>query len=263
MTLEQTRNSTSTADSLHINAIPESSDTLKNSEFLQAESSTLPSADSKEGVLDEKLYISLCTLFSVLVVMSNLIYQKFVYLPILPFYTFELSVGAIFYPLTFLITNLLAEFYGADKAKFCVRLAIGMSILVAITINIMAKLEATSWSKIDNDVFNKVFGVYGVSLIGSIIASYIAQLIEIKLYLWIRKVTNNRFLWLRNLSSAISLLVDTSIVIIFITTFSTSIPTDEMLTLIFNSYLFKLFFTICTSPLFYAIVYLLKSRVKV
>jgi uncharacterized integral membrane protein (TIGR00697 family) len=212
--------------------------------------------------IDEKLYASLCALFSVLVVMSNLVYQKFVYLPILPFYAFELSVGAIFYPLTFLITNLIAEFYGRGKAKFCVRLAISMSIIVALAINIMAKLDATPWSKIDNNIFNTVFGVYGTSLVGSIIASYTAQLIDIKLYLWIRKTTNNKFLWLRNLSSAISLLVDTSIVIAFITTFSTSIPLNQMLPLIFNSYCFKLFFTICTTPLFYGIVYFIKSKFK-
>ena len=64
---------------------------------------------------------SLCVLFAVLIVVCNLIYQKFVFLPILPFYSFELSVGAIIYLLTFLLTDLIAEFYGKNKANFCVR----------------------------------------------------------------------------------------------------------------------------------------------
>ena len=84
--------------------------------------------------IQEKIYIFLCAAFATLIVTGNLIYQKFVYLPILPFHTFELSVGAILYPLTFLITDLIAEFYGKDKARFCVKLAIAMNVLTAIII---------------------------------------------------------------------------------------------------------------------------------
>ena len=47
---------------------------------------------------EDRIYTTLCALFAVLIVMGNLIYQKFVFLPVLPFYTFELSVGAILYP---------------------------------------------------------------------------------------------------------------------------------------------------------------------
>ena len=209
----------------------------------------------------EKCYIILCTFFAVLVVTGNLIYQKFVYLP-LSFYTFELSVGAIFYPLTFLITNLITEFFGKQKAKFCVQLAILMSLSIALIITLMNSLEATNWSKIDDQTFNNVFGVYGISLAGSLLANYTAQLLDIRLYLWIRKITHHKFLWIRNLSTAVSLLIDTTIVIVFITIFSNSIPFEQMIPLIINSYTFKLFFSICTTPLFYFLVYVIKSIVK-
>ena len=69
----------------------------------------------------DKIYTTLCVVFAVFIVVGNLIYQKFVFLPILPFHTFELSVGAITYPLTFMLTDLIAEFYGKNKANFCVR----------------------------------------------------------------------------------------------------------------------------------------------
>jgi uncharacterized integral membrane protein (TIGR00697 family) len=212
---------------------------------------------------EEKIYVTLCTLFAVLVVTSNLIYQKFVYLPILSFHTFELSVGAIFYPLTFLITNLITEFYGKLKAKFCIRLALTMSILVSFILMIMNRLDATSWSRIDNDVFNLVFGVYNVSLVGSLIANYTAQIVDINLYSLIRKLTNNKYLFLRNLSSAVSLFIDTAIVVIFVTIFGI-IPYSQMTSLIFNSYSFKLLFVILTMPLFYLSAYVIrKSLTKV
>jgi uncharacterized integral membrane protein (TIGR00697 family) len=206
------------------------------------------------GVLlnrDESIYISLCVLFSVVIVIGNLIYQKFVFLPILPFHTFELSVGAILYPLTFLLTDLITEFYGKEKANFCVKLGISMNIFVACIIAGMDQLEATPWSRIDNFTFHKAFGLYSVAFLGSTIACYTAQIVDITLYLWIRKITNGKFLWLRNNgSTAISLLLDTFIVITFMTAFHI-FPLNQMWSLIINSYFFKLFFSICSMPLFY------------
>ena len=203
---------------------------------------------------DGPIYTSLCVLFSVILVMGNLTYQKFVSLPIFPFHTFELSVGALFYPLTFLLTDLITEFYGKGKANFCVKLAIFMNIFIALIVAGMDHLESTTWSKIDNATFHKVFGLYTVAFIGSIIACYTAQMVDIRIYLWIRKMTKGKWLWARNNgSTAISLFVDTSIVITFMTAFHI-LPAERMWPLIVNSYLFKLFFSICSTPLFYAMV---------
>jgi hypothetical protein len=199
----------------------------------------------------DKIYTSLCVLFSVLLVTGNLIYQKFVSLPLFSLPNLELSVGAILYPLTFLLTDLITEFYGKEKARFCVRLAITMNVIVALTIAGMDQLTATEWSKIDNDAFHKVFGFYSVAFMGSVIACYVAQMADVSIYLWIRKLTGNKWLWLRNNgSTTISLFLDTSIVISFMAIFGI-LPLERMGTLIGNSYLFKFFFTICSAPLFY------------
>lgn len=204
---------------------------------------------------DEKIYTCLCVLFAVLIVTGNLIYQKFVSLPIL---SLELSVGAILYPLTFLLTDLIAEFYGKEKAGFCVKLAIVMNVIIAIAIMLMDSLDATSWSKVDNEVFHIVFGKYSVNFIASIIACYIAQLIDIKLYLWIRKITDGNFLWLRNNgSTVISLLIDTSIVVSILCVFNV-LPMERMLAIIISSYSFKFLFVVCSTPLFYCGVWVIK-----
>lgn len=208
---------------------------------------------------DESIYTILCVIFCVLIVVGNLIYQKFVSLPILPFHTFELSVGAILYPLTFLLTDLITEFYGKEKANFCVKLGICMNIFVASIVAGMDRLDATAWSKIDNITFHNVFGLYSVAFVGSILACYTAQLVDISLYLWIRKLTKGKLLWARNNgSTAISLFVDTFIVISFMTMFNV-LPIDRTWSLIINSYLFKLFFSICSTPLFYGCVELIRN----
>lgn len=206
----------------------------------------------------EKVYTGLCILFSVLLVVGNLIYQKFVALPILPFHTFELSVGAILYPLTFLLTDLIAEFYGKEKAGFCIRFAIAMNIAIAVIVSGMDMLPATSWSKIDDGTFHKMFGHYSVAFTGSMIACYLSQKVDISLYLWIRRLTRGKWLWLRNNgSTSISLLIDTSVVISFLTLFGV-LPADRLGFLILNSYSFKLFFMVCSTPLFYLCIYLIR-----
>ncbi|HJD59844.1 MAG TPA: queuosine precursor transporter [Rickettsia endosymbiont of Omalisus fontisbellaquei] len=212
--------------------------------------------------IKEKIYIILCTFFTVLIIVGNLIYQKFVSLNIFNLYILELSVGAIFYPLTFLLTDLIAEFYGKERANFCVKLAIVFNIIVVLIISLMDKLEATNWSNVDNITFHKVFGSYHISFLASTFACYIAQLVDINIYLWIRKITKGKYLWIRNnFSTAISLFIDTFIVIGIMSLFNI-FPLEQLGTLILNSYSFKLFFTVFSTPIFYLAVWLISLSIR-
>ena len=205
----------------------------------------------------EKIYVGLCIFFVSLIVLGNMVYQKFVCLQF-PFHQFELSVGAILYPLTFQVTDLIVEFYGKEKAQFCVKLAVFINILVAMIITFMDYLPATTWSKINDEMFHDVFGYYGVAFIGSIIACYTSQVVDVGLYLYISRLTNGQHLWLRNIvSTGISLFIDTIVVIVFMTTFNI-FPIEQMWILIANSYSWKLFFTVCSVPLFYIGIFTIK-----
>lgn len=209
-----------------------------------------------------KIYTGLCVVFCTLIILGNLTYQKFVSLSIPMVHTFELSVGAILYPLTFLMSDLIAEFYGKERAKFCVRFALAMNAMVALILMLMNALPATSWSKIDDITFQHMFGFYTVAFLGSMIACYVAQAVDISLYLFIKERTKGKYLWLRNnVSTACSLLVDTCIVITILTVFNV-LPKDQWQNLIINSYSWKLFFTIMSTPLFYLGVQLIKMMLQ-
>lgn len=209
----------------------------------------------------ERTYIFLCTIFSIISVIGNLTYRKFVSID-LAFHTFELSVAAIIYPLTFFITDLITEFYGKERANFCVILAISMNLISITIIGFMNKMNATSWSIIDNDIFHKLFGFYGIAFVGSIIACYISQAIDIILYLYLKKITGGKKLWLRNAgSTSISLFFDTFIAVSFISFFG-GIPQNQMWNVILNSYSWKVIFTFSCIPIFYLCVYLIKKIIK-
>lgn len=205
----------------------------------------------------ERIYVSLCVIFTSLVILGNLTYQKFIVLQT-PFHSFELSVGAVLYPLTFLITDLIAEFYQKERAAFCIKLAMGVNIVVAMIIAFMDWLPATAWSKITDEIFHTMFGFFCTAFAGSIIACCIAQAVDVYLYLWIRKMTRGKYLWLRsNGSTCVSLFIDTTVVIGFMALFGV-LPGEQTWPLVGNSYAWKLFFTIFNTPLFYGSVSAIK-----
>lgn len=212
--------------------------------------------------LESKVYIILCVLFSVFVVISNLIYQKFINIRFYSFVDLQLSSGAILYPLTFIITDIISENYGRKEARFCVSLGIFANLLTAFILTCFSQLEATSWSKIDNITFYNVFGQFNISFFASVLASYISQMTDIKLFLFIKKITYGKFLWFRSLVSTLcSLFLDTFIVITFLSFFQI-IPLDKTIILIFDSFTFKIFLTAACTPIIYISVRVLKKSIE-
>ena len=59
-----------------------------------------------------RIYLILAALFISSLVASNLIFQKFFYWNPFGLFRFEISVGILPYPITFLITDLISEIYG-------------------------------------------------------------------------------------------------------------------------------------------------------
>lgn len=210
----------------------------------------------------EKIYTGLCVAFASLVILGNLTYQKFVTLEIPLLQPLEISVGALPYPLTFIITDLITEFYGKEKATFCVQFTILINIIIVILLGFMDYLPASAWSKIDDTTFHQIFGFFSIAFMGSMIAGYTSRIVNIYLYIQIRKLTKGKYLWLRNNgSTCISLFIDTFIVISLLTLFKV-LPLTQMWTVIYGSYLWKLLFTIGSTPFFYFAVRVIQKVLK-
>lgn len=78
--------------------------------------------DTHKIELAKKIYLYLAAIFITSLVVSNLIFQKFISwhpfdVEILGNKLFELSVGILPYPITFLVTDLISEIYGKKKAN--------------------------------------------------------------------------------------------------------------------------------------------------
>src|SRR4051794_18208857 len=90
----------------------------------------------------EKMYQGITAAFCIIVIMSNIISAKMVRLPF--FHDFSIPAGLIIYPLTFLLSDLVTEIFGAKKAKFMVYIAFGMNILSFVLIEFALLLPAAS-----------------------------------------------------------------------------------------------------------------------
>ena len=211
----------------------------------------------------ERVFL-LCTgIFIASLVACNLIFQKFFRWDIhygFIQYTFEISVGIIPYPVTFLVTDVVSEIYGKKRADQIVVSGLIASLFVLMIISIADAVPQTDWSPVSSDLFHKVFGLTKASVLSSMCAYLAAQFIDIRLFHFWKRMTNGRHLWLRNNASTMtSQFVDTSTVLFLLCLFGT-IPWNLFTPLLINGYIFKLIIALCDTPFFYASAWYLRSK---
>lgn len=208
----------------------------------------------------EIIYLILAALFIASLVTSNLIFQKFFYwrpidLEVFGSKLFEVSVGLLPYPITFLITDILSEIYGRKKANFVVIAGIFASFFSLAIIYVSKEAPATSWSPVNDATFTKVFGAIPLAVLASMMAYLTAQFIDIHIYHFWKKLTRGNHLWLRNnFSTFSSQIVDTLTVLLLLCSFGI-ISWDNFLGLLISGVLFKILIAALDTPILYVIIY--------
>jgi len=203
----------------------------------------------------QNFFFLLASIFMASLVACNLIFQKFFFWA--PFkalgidYTFEISVGLIPYPITFLVTDLISELYGQRKANQVVMAGLVASLFLLAIVMIANAVPATSWSPVDDATFSKVFGLTGVAVFASMMAYLFAQFIDIKLFHFWKRRTKGKKRWLRNnLSTIPSQFIDTAMVLGLLCYFGV-IPWENFGFLFLNGFIFKVIVALLDTPLFY------------
>jgi len=210
----------------------------------------------------EFYYFLFSGLFIALLVSCNLIFQKFFVWNPLGLFKFEISVGLIPYPLTFLVTDIISEIYGKKRANQVVKVGLIASLVVMAVVMISSLVPATVWSPVSDEEFNKVFGLTGVAVAASMLAYLFAQFIDIHVFHYLKQLTNGKHLWIRNNFSTItSQFVDTVAVLLLLCLFG-AIKWELFGTLLLSGFLFKVVVAALDTPFFYLAVYLFKKKFK-
>ncbi|WP_296634597.1 queuosine precursor transporter [Polaribacter sp.] len=213
----------------------------------------------------DRIYLILAALFIASLVTSNLIFQKFFYwypfqLEAFDVKLFEVSVGLLPYPITFLITDILSEIYGKRKANEVVIAGIFASFFSLLIIYISKEVPATSWSQVNDATFIEVFGAAPLAVLASMLAYLFAQFIDIRVYHFWKKLTKGKHLWLRNnFSTFSSQFIDTMTVLLLLCSFGI-IDWSKFWGLLLSGVLFKMMIAALDTPLLYAAVYAFRKR---
>ena len=219
----------------------------------------------KKTELAKKIYLYLGGLFITSLVVSNLIFQKFFYWRPFEFTVFgnqlfELSVGILPYPITFLITDLISEIYGKKKANQVVIAGIFASFFSMGILWMANVVPALSNSPVDDATFQTVFALSPVAVLASMMAYLVAQFVDIRLYHFWKKLTEGRMLWLRNnFSTFSSQFIDTFSVISLLSLFEV-LEWDLFWGLVLSGFLFKVFIAALDTPLLYLFVFLFRKK---
>ena len=208
--------------------------------------------------IEDKILLALSSIFCTIIVTGNLIFQKFIVLN-LYFHSFEISVGVLLYPITFLVMDLITEFYGKNTANYVIKVGIFVSLMLMLLIFVADLCSATIWSPVDNATFNRVFSVYGIGAMASLVANFMAQTLDVAIFSKLKEITNSKHLWLRNnVSTILGQLIDT-LCVVSILCFYNIIPFDKFNIIVINSFLFKTICALIDTPFCYFFHHILNN----
>jgi len=128
---------------------------------------------------------------------------------------FAISVGIIPWPIVFVTTDIINEYFGRRGVRRLTFLAAGMIGYVFVLLLVTQQFPAAEGlTGIDDKSYNKVFGQSQWIIVGSLIAFLIGQLLDVFIFHLLRKRTGKAMIWLRATgSTVISQLIDTCVVL--------------------------------------------------
>ncbi|GJQ30871.1 MAG: membrane protein [Phycisphaerae bacterium] len=178
----------------------------------------------------QKVYVWLTGFFVACLIIADVVGVKLFRVPLgfsipvpwdsTPITAIEHTCGMLTFPMTFILTDLVNEYYGKRGARRLTWIGLVMAtfVLGVMTLaGVMPHLDAPY--NIDPAHFNAVFGSSKVMFVSSLIAYLIGQMADIFLFGVIKRLTGGRFIWLRATGSTlVSQLID-SVAVAFLAFF--------------------------------------------
>jgi len=210
------------------------------------------------------LFITLVAVFMTCLIVGDMIGGKLT--------SFELfgrewifSVGQLAFPVTFILTDILNEFYGRKVVRRITFLAFFMvgltfSIIYAAAAMPWAPIALKSdWTGVTPAQFSSVFTQATQIQLASMAAFLIGNLTDIWVFFLLKKMTGNRMLWLRATgSTAVSQLIDT--IVISGIVWLRKVSFETYVTIVLTSYVIKLAAAIFVTPIIYGLHELIEKK---
>ena len=184
---------------------------------------------------------------------ANVLIAEIIGVKLVAMGSLQLTLGIILWPIVFLTTDILNEFYGKKAVRIISILSFFLILYMYGIYWIAIHSKAISHSPVGDEAFKTVFKPVLNILLASDFAFLAAQFIDIFLFWTFRNLTNGKMIWLRaTASTIISQFFDTFLVQGIAFYLPGTWTFNELLTYGGNAYLVKLGIAICLIPFIYA-----------
>lgn len=165
---------------------------------------------------------------------------------------FTLTMGVIPFPVTFIVTDIINEYYGRRGIRFITILGMLMVLFALVLLQIEMAIPAAAISPVSHEAFNTVFGVSTRIIVGSLTAYLIGQFVDIYVFHYLRRRTGARLLWLRATgSTVVSQFID-SFVVLFIA-FLGPLSAMQIFGIGMTNYIYKFVVAVGITPILYLV----------
>ncbi|KQV11934.1 hypothetical protein ASC74_30370 [Pseudomonas sp. Root329] len=184
-------------------------------------------------------YVALNLLLFALYIFTNVAATKLVYIEL---FDIVVTPGVFLYPLTFLVVDILNEYYGLRLARRAILFAFASNAFIIILLTTTSYLPGLTGWKLDTPYSEVITHVSSV-LVASCISFLFSEYVNSYLLCRIKKLTNSRFLFLRVFFSTFFAVIIDSFIFCFIAFYGT-MQNSEILHIIYVQITIKMCFAV-------------------
>lgn len=163
-----------------------------------------------------------------------------------------MSIGIIPWPVVFLTTDLMNEYYGRSGVRKITFLTAGLIAYLFVMLYLAMLVPASNISPVSDQAFNAVFGQSLWIIVGSVVAFILSQLIDVAIFWMLRARTGKKMLWLRSTGSTlVSQLVDTMLIMGIGFLLPGKLNFDQYVNAVITGYVGKMLIAFALTPLIY------------
>lgn len=175
--------------------------------------------------------------------------------------SFSLSAGVLLWPVVFVMTDIINEYYGTKGVKMLSNFAVFLLIYSFFMLSLAIKMSpADFWitSNINNGVadmnaaFKSIFG-QGMWIIGGSLAAFLtSQIVDVFIFHKIKQITGEKYIWLRATgSTVVSQFIDSFVVLFIAFYIGANWSFPLVLAVCTVNYFYKFFVAIAMTPVLY------------
>ena len=189
---------------------------------------------------------------------------------------FNLTAGVLLWPVVFIMTDIINEYFGPKGVRFLSYLASALIIYAFMVVFLAVKLqpadfwptshisETNPWlgSEVGNlnTAYRLIFGQGLWIIVGSLIAFIFGQIIDVFIFHKIKEKTGENSIWLRSTGSTIiSQFIDSYVVLFIAFYFGAGWSIKQVLAIGTVNYIYKFTVAVLITPLIYLIHKLIEN----